>query len=170
MIFENKGKENTLETLHIALNAAKERGTTLVVASSAGDTLIELIKMQEELGTNVPMVMVGQAYGYPKQGVNIIHAAHALSGAERGISRKFSGAYPVEIMAHTLRMFGQGTKVCVEIAMMALDNGAIELNKPVVCVGGSARGADTACIITPAYTADCLDTKIHEILCKPGLY
>lgn len=93
-----------------------------------------------------------------------------LSGAERGISRKFSGAYPVEIMAHTLRMFGQGTKVCVEIAMMALDNGAIELNKPVVCVGGSARGADTACIITPAYTADCLDTKIHEILCKPGLY
>lgn len=70
MIFENKGKENTLETLHIALNAAKERGTTLVVASSAGDTLIELIKMQEEIGTNVPMVMVGQAYGYPKQGVN----------------------------------------------------------------------------------------------------
>ena len=40
MIFENKGKENTLETLRIALNAAKERGTTLVVASSAGDTLI----------------------------------------------------------------------------------------------------------------------------------
>ncbi len=103
-------------------------------------------------------------------GVHIIHAAHALSGAERGISRKFNGAYPVEIMAHTLRMFGQGTKVCVEIAMMALDNGAIEFNKPVVCVGGSARGADTACIITPAYTADCLDTKIHEILCKPGLY
>ena len=168
MIFENKGKENTLETLHIALNAAKERGTTLVVASNAGDTLIELIKMQEELGTNVPMVMVGQAYGYPKQGVNTM--TDERRAEERGISRKFSGAYPVEIMAHTLRMFGQGTKVCVEIAMMALDNGAIELNKPVVCVGGSARGADTACIITPAYTADCLDTKIHEILCKPGLY
>ena len=62
MIFENKGKENTLETLHIALNAAKERGTTLVVASSAGDTLIELIKMQEALGTNVPMVMVCLLY------------------------------------------------------------------------------------------------------------
>ena len=99
--------------------------------------------MQEALGTNVPMVMVGQAYGYPKQGVNImtderraeltaagvhiIHAAHALSGAERGISRKFSGAYPVEIMAHTLRMFGQGTKVCVEIAMMALDTVRLSL-------------------------------------------
>lgn len=186
MIFETKGKENTEETLRIALNAAKERRTTLVVASSAGDTLTELIKMQKECGTNVPTVMVGQAYGYPKHGVNtmtderraelekagvhVIHAAHALSGAERGISRKFGGAYPVEIMAHTLRMFGQGVKVCVEIAMMALDNGAIEFGEPVVCVGGSAHGADTACIITPAYTADCLDTKIHEILCKPGLY
>ena len=138
MIFENKGKENTLETLHIALNAAKERGTTLVVASSAGDTLIELIKMQEEIGTNVPMVMVGQAYGYPKQGVNTMTDERRAELTAAGV--------------------------------MALDNGAIELNKPVVCVGGSARGADTACIITPAYTADCLDTKIHEILCKPGLY
>ena len=133
MIFENKGKENTLETLHIALNAAKERGTTLVVASNAGDTLIELIKMQEELGTNVPMVMVGQAYGYPKQGVNTMTD-------ERRAELTAAGVH------------------------------IIELNKPVVCVGGSARGADTACIITPAYTADCLDTKIHEILCKPGLY
>ena len=81
MIFENKGKENTLETLRVALNAAKERGTTLVVASNAGDTLIELIKMQEALGTNVPMVMVGQAYGYPKQGVN------TMTDERRGVDR-----------------------------------------------------------------------------------
>lgn len=187
MIFENKGKENTLETLHIALNASKERGTTLVVASSAGDTLIELIKMQEELGTNVPMVMVGQAYGYPKQGVNtmtderraeltaagvhIIHAAHALSGAERGISRKFSGAYPVEIMgAHAahVRTGHEGLRGDCHAARV---NGAIELNKPgCLCGRLGAVVRDTACIITPAYTADCLDTKIHEILCKPGLY
>ena len=37
MIFENKGKENTLETLHIALNAAKERGTCLLYTSDAAD-------------------------------------------------------------------------------------------------------------------------------------
>lgn len=141
MIFENKGKENTLETLHIALNAAKERGTTLVVLRARRHAY----RTHQNAGSARDKCADGpggQAYGYPKQGVNtmtderraeltaagvhIIHAAHALSGAERGISRKFSGAYPVEIMAHTLRMFGQGTKVCVEIAMMALDNGAIE--------------------------------------------
>ena len=52
-----------------------------MVASNAGDTLIELIKMQEALGTNVPMVMVGQAYGYPKQGVN------TMTDGRRGVDR-----------------------------------------------------------------------------------
>jgi len=81
----------------------------------------------------------------------------------------FSGVYPAELIATTLRMLGQGVKVSVEIALMALDNGAIEYGKPVVCVAGSGSGADTCCIITPSYTATLLETKVHEILCKPGL-
>lgn len=104
------------------------------------------------------------------KGVRIVTAAHALSGAERALSRNFSGVYPVEIVAHTLRMLSQGTKVCVEIGMMAMDCGAVECGKPVVAVAGTGRGADTAVILTPAYTADFLSTKIHEMLCKPGLY
>ena len=72
-------------------------------------------------------------------------------------------------MANTLRMLGQGTKVCVEIAMMALDNGAIAYGRQVIAVGGTGRGADTICRLTPDYTADLLGTRIHEILCKPSL-
>ena len=97
------------------------------------------------------------------------YATAALSGAERGLSRKYSGIYPVEIVANTLRMLGQGTKVCVEIAMMALDNGAIAYGRQVIAVGGTGRGADTVCRLTPDYTADLLGTRIHEILCKPSL-
>jgi hypothetical protein len=66
-------------------------------------------------------------------------------------------------------MLGQGTKVCVEIALMAVDSGSITYGKPVVCIGGSSKGADTACVITPGYTAFLLETKIHNILCKPYL-
>ena len=36
-------------------------------------------------------------------------------------------------------------------------------------VGGTAYGADTACVLTPAYTANLLDTKVHTVLCKPWL-
>ena len=99
----------------------------------------------------------------------VVTAAHALSGAERGISKAFGGVYPVEIMAATLRMFGQGVKVCVEIALMAADCGAIRAKQPVMVVGGTGGGADTACVITPSYTTSLLETKVNEILCKPAL-
>ena len=46
------------------------------------------------------------------QGVMIVTAGHALSSGERGLSRQFSGVYPLEIMAATLRTLGQGFKVC----------------------------------------------------------
>ena len=105
-----------------------------------------------------------------QQGATVVTAAHALSGAERGITKAFGSVHPVELMAYTLRMFGQGMKVCVEIALMALDCGSISYGRPVVCIGGSGRGADTACILTPSYSSSLLETKIHEILCKPALY
>ncbi len=47
-------------------------------------------------------------------------------------------------MAATLRTLGQGVKVCFECAVMALDADVIEWGKPVVALGGTASGADTA--------------------------
>ena len=42
-----------------------------------------------------------------EKGFQVCTAAHALSGAERSLSTAFSGVYPVEIIAYTLRMLGQ---------------------------------------------------------------
>lgn len=52
---------------------------------------------------------------------------------------------------------------------MAADCGAIQAKQPVMVVGGTGGGADTACVITPSYTASLLETKVNEILCKPAL-
>ena len=104
------------------------------------------------------------------RGAVIVTAAHALSAGERGLSSTFKGVYPLEIMAHALRMLGQGVKVCVECAVMALDADAIPFGSPVVAVAGSGGGADTAVVITPSYSATILKTQVNEILCKPGLY
>ena len=185
-VFIKPGVENTEATLRTALQKAAEQNMPMVVASNTGTTVETLLQLQKETGLSVPIVMVGQVHGFAKPGtvaltdemrakleaagVKIILAAHALSGAERSISRKFGGVYPAELVAASLRMFSQGTKVCVEIGMMAMDCGALAYGKPVVAVGGTGRGADTVCILTPSYTADFLGTKIHEILCKPGLY
>ncbi|MDY3014284.1 MAG: pyruvate kinase alpha/beta domain-containing protein [Evtepia sp.] len=182
-IYDTPGPANTAETLRLALDCAQERGLDLVVASSSGQTALTLLDLAKETAFPHRIVVVRHVYGmhapgendmpqdvYDQlvaQGVPVVTAAHALSGGERGLSNQFGGVSPVEVMAATLRMLGQGTKVCVEIALMALDHGSISYGKPVVAVGGSAHGADTACVLTPGYTAHLLDTKVHEILCKP---
>ncbi len=184
--FKNTGLENTQETLKHSLCAAIEKELDIVVATSTGDTVFQLLELAKEMNYKQNIIAVTYVYGMKEKGknvcsdetfaqmrekgVHIVTAAHALSGAERGLSSKFHGVYPVEIIASTLRMFGQGIKVCVEVALMANDSGNITYGKPVIAIGGSSHGADTACILTPGYTANLLDTKIHEIICKPGLY
>ena len=184
--FEKTGTVNTEETLKIALAAAAERKLDIVVASSEGNTAKRLVALAKEQKLEQHIVVVRCAYGSKESGTNrmseeivreleqqgatVVTAAHALSGAERGITKAFGSVHPVELMAYTLRMFGQGMKVCVEITLMALDCGSISYGRPVVCIGGSGRGADTVCIMTPSYSSSLLETKIHEILCKPALY
>jgi hypothetical protein len=98
----------------------------------------------------------------------IITAPHALSGVNRSISGTFGGTTSVEIIAHTLRLFGQGMKVCVEIAVMAADAGWIPTDCDVICVGGTGRGADTAVVLRPAHSNSFFDLRVGEILCRPA--
>jgi len=184
MVFNTPGPGNTGETVTIAIGEAKKRQIThLVVASNTGATALALAQEAQKQGFDGTLVCVTHVYGFKENGrieltdenreklealgVRIHTAGHALSGAERAISRKFQGAYPVEIIAHSLRMMGQGTKVCVEIAVMALDAGLVPFDKPVIALGGSGGGADTAAILSPGYSSSVFDTRIHEILCKP---
>jgi hypothetical protein len=186
MYFDSPGPENTGETVKIAVREAVERQIPcIVVASNTGATTRALAEEGRTRNYGGQLICVTHVYGFKeggknelseedraaleKQGVKICTAAHTLSGAERALSRKFQGAYPVEIIAHTLRMLGHGTKVCVEIAVMALDAGLVPYGKPVIAIGGSGRGADTAAILTPGYSNSVFETKVHEILCKPRL-
>ena len=184
MYFDMPGPENTGETVRIAVREAVERQIShIVVASNTGTTAFALAEEARRQGYDGKLVCVTHVYGFrengknelseksreelEKQGIRVCTAAHILSGTERGLSRKFQGIYPVEVIAHTLRMLGQGMKVCVEIAGMALDAGFVPFGKPVIALGGTVQGADTASILTPGYSSSILDTKIHEILCKP---
>lgn len=178
MYWNEAGKECTEDTVKLALKAAKEKNIYyIVVASNTGFTA-ELF-----LNKGLEVVCVTHANGFKEPGENempmevrknlealgvkVLTTTHVLSGAERAFSAKFGGINPVEILANTLRMFGQGVKVGVEIATMALDAGLIPYGESIIAVGGSGRGADTAIIIKPAHAKDILSTKIQEIICKP---
>lgn len=168
-----------------AVLLAKERGYDICIASTSGETALALLDAAAECNFEGKIIVVRNVAGsFPSGGTGmpeaafdairrraeVVTAAHALSGAERGISAKFKGAYPVEIVAAALRMLSQGVKVCVEIALMANDAGLVSYRSPIVCIGGSGRGADTVCVITPGFSASIFDTKIHEIIEKPDFY
>ncbi|MCG6892968.1 MAG: hypothetical protein LJE65_05130 [Desulfobacteraceae bacterium] len=179
MLFASPGKENTEH----ALRAGFERGRELdinevVVASTSGET--GLLALDIFAGFRVTVVTYHAGFKEPflpimpeakraeltGKGARVISASHALSGAERGLSKKHAGVYPVLLVADTLKLFGQGTKVAVEVALMAADAGALS-GRDIVAVGGSSRGADTALVLKPAHCSTLFDLRIREIVCKP---
>ncbi len=182
--FERAGVQNTDETLKLSIKRAKELNIKdIVVASSYGDTAKKLISMLEEENLNLNVVVVSYHQGFhgedvitmdnetmeylKNKGAKIFMGPHALSGVERAISNKFGGAYPVEIIAHTLRTFGHGLKVCYEITLMATDAGLIKTKNEVIAIGGRSRGADTAVVIKPSNLNRFFDIEVKEIICMP---
>ena len=179
MYFKKPGKDNTVA----ALQAAAECGRTLgldeiVLATTTGATAyrarehcpgFKITAVTYHCGFKTPFQSVlpeDVRADLSAKGIQVVTATHALSGVERGLSKKHSGHYPVLLMADTLKLFGQGTKVAVEVAVMAADAGTLS-GRDIIAVGGSSHGADTALVVKPAHAARIFELKIREIVCKP---
>jgi hypothetical protein len=179
MFFDKPGKDNTEQTLKLAFERGKELGLNeAVLASTKGDTAYKALEIFSGFRITVVTYHCGFKEPFKKvmtddikndlkeKGVNVVSATHALSGVERSITKKYTGIYPVLLIADTLRLFGQGTKVAVEVSIMAADAGTLTGND-IIAIGGTARGADTALVIKPANQSDLFDLRIREIICKP---
>jgi uncharacterized protein len=182
MYFDKPGKENTESTLQLAYQRGQEIGINeIVVASTSGTTAYKALEICK--GFKITVVTYHCGFREPfkmemnqddrvnleKKGVKVVAATHALSGLERSIAKKNNGIYPVLIIADTLRLFGQGVKVAVEISIMAADAGALS-GKDIIAVGGTAKGADCALVIKPTCQSDFFDMRIREIICKPRMF
>jgi len=181
MYFEKSGQENTDQTLVAACSRGKALGLNeVIVASTTGETAFKAIDIFKGFTVTVVTYHCGFREPFKKvmpdniqkdiieKGAKIISATHALSGVERSIFNKYSGSYPVLLIADTLRLFGQGVKVAVEISIMAADAGALT-GKDVISVGGTAKGADAAIVLKPAGQSNFFDMHIKEIICKPSV-
>jgi len=90
-----------------------------------------------------------------------------LSSVERAVRKKFGTLQPLELIANALRLFGEGTKVCVEIVVMAADAGLIPVDKDVIVIAGTGGGADTALVVKPANASTFFNLEIRETIAKP---
>ena len=179
MHFDEPGKAHTEQTLKLAFDRGTELGLNeVVLASTKGDTAYKALEIFEgfkiiavpyHCGFKEPFENVMSAdikKDLEGKKVTVVTATHALSGVERAIAKKYTGSYPVLLIADTLRLLGQGTKVAVEVSIMAADAGALSGND-IISIGGTGRGADAALVLKPANQSDFFDIRIREIICKP---
>ena len=82
--------------------------------------------------------------------------------------QKLNTVGPAAIIAQTLRMFGQGMKVVVKCAYMTADSGLIPMDRDIVSIAGSGRGADTAVVLKPSHLHTMFDLYVKEIIAKPN--
>ena len=180
--FEDPGPRNTARTIEIAKRRADElRIRTILVASTLGGTGAQVA--EEFQGRNVVVVTHSTGFSGPNVqrlteekraaiealGAKVLTCQHALGGIGRAVRKKL-GTYQIdEIVAFTLRIFGQGMKVCIEIALMAADAGLVRVDEMCIAIGGSGGGADTAVVLIPANAQQFFDARVIEVLAKPRL-
>ncbi|HNR25479.1 MAG TPA: pyruvate kinase alpha/beta domain-containing protein [Methanobacteriaceae archaeon] len=175
--FETPGGENTERLIELVKERSEELGIkTMVMASVSGESSLKLAKAVPD----AKIISVTHHAGFrggdelelnpefqeelEKRGIPIYVGTHALSGVGRGISNKFGGTTPVEVIAETLRMFSQGVKVCVEISIMAADAGLIPTDEEIIAIGGTARGVDSALVLKSAHMNNFFELRIREII------
>jgi hypothetical protein len=179
------GSDNTNKTLALARQRAEELGIkTIVVASTRGRTAFQAL----DIFQGCQVIVVTHTTGFrdanqqefseenrkivASKGGIVLTTTHAFGGIQRALG---SGNPPApshaigDIVAMTLRTFGQGMKVALEIASMAADAGLVHTDEEVISIGGTGRGADTAVVLKPDNVHNFFKTRVKEIICKPRL-
>jgi hypothetical protein len=182
LYFEQPGPQNTEHTMEAARRRAGQLGVrTVLVASTTGETGAKAVEVFH--GYDVVVVTHSTGFRRPNEqellpehraaivarGGRTLTCQHAFAGINRAVRRKLDTYQTNEIIAYTLRTFGEGMKVCLEIALMAADAGQVPVGEPCIAIAGTGRGADTAVVLVPANSDDFFDLKVLEVLAKPRL-
>ena len=177
--FPSPGPKNTQTTLAMAIKRAKELGLRkLVLASTHGSTARAAQQLGKDAGLEVIAVTISPSFkkegwamtdnerkGLEALGIKVLTCLHALAD---GVNEAFGEEHtPGSIIADTLRCFSHGTKVAVEVAIMALEAGLIEAGETIVALGGTNDGCDTALALKPTFARKFKDLRVLEFICKP---
>ncbi|WP_458453537.1 pyruvate kinase alpha/beta domain-containing protein [Methanobrevibacter sp.] len=180
--FDKEGEDNTDELikavkdkLEISPNINK-----ILIASATGESAL---KLKGAIDEDIEIINVTHHMGFSGEnesdiseemirkledvGIKTYFGMHAFSGAARGVTNKYGGYSPLDVVADTLRMFSHGVKVAAEISIMAADAGLINVGEEIIAIGGRGHGIDTAVILTPENAKDLFKIKFHEIIAMP---
>ncbi len=182
--FTKPGPRNTRDVLKAMAARAKALSVdTVLIPTCSGKTALEAL---EVFPAEIRIVALSHVTGFREpdhqeldpetrqdlegKGVTVYTGQHAFGGVGRAVRNKMETYQVDEIMANTLRLFGHGTKVAVELALMASDAGLVRTDRDVISAGGTMKGIDTALVLRPANSFRLFDLKVREVLCKPAVF
>lgn len=179
--FKKAGPANTVRCLEIIAELADEGVRDFVVASTTGQTGIRVAEILNDRGCN--LVVVGHSVGFKGPNIDeflpenqkrimdlggkVYRGTILTHSLETGLSDSYSGSYPTQIIAASLRRLGHGIKVCCEIVMEACDGGLLAEDIEAAAIAGTGRGADTVALMRTWSSKRFLELKVLEILAKP---
>ncbi len=178
--FPTGGPQNTEKTLEVARAVALEKGIShVVVASTRGETGLKAARIFKGTGIKVIVVTHNTGFKEPgeqemdpavkedleREGVTVYTGTMVLRNLGTAI-RDLQGYSQQDLVANTLRILGEGVKVCAEMAAMVCDAGLVPPQE-IITVAGTRTGADTAAIILAQPSNRFFKMKIRELLAKP---
>ena len=178
--FKEPGEHNTEKTIELAVDYAKQNDIkTIVIGSATGASALKL----KEKAPDLEVIDVTYSEGVSfketleefkknqkeleEKGIKIVKCTHAFSGIDKCIFKKFGTTTPIIIIAETLKLISEGTKVAVESALMAADVGSVKQKEPILALGGTSHGVDTCLLVEPSTTSKFFEFGILEIICIP---
>lgn len=171
---------DTKQVLELALEYAEKYDVRdIIVATTTGATGVEAGRLFDTGRFNV--VAVTHSAGFKKPGEQEVTPENAEEMKKLGVKvftgpmpfhswndfyrKQFNSISTTTVIADTLRMFGQGTKVVVEIVAMAADAGLIPMDT-VLGIAGTGRGADTVMLVKAANSRTLMEMRIVDVVAK----
>ena len=179
--FEKPGKGNTARCVELVAGLVAEGYGHVVVATTGGETALLTAQKLQGTGTNVVAVTHNVGYSGPNEdecgpdmrgkleslGVRIYTGTILTRGIEAALMKKHQGIYPAYVVAQSLRMVCQGTKVAAEIVAEASDGGLLPEGVDVIAVAGTGRGADTVAIVESHPSDRFFEIRFKQFVAKP---
>ena len=157
--FDEPGSANTESVIQAVSDKIDDTGIkTVVVASSTGKTVIQFAKKLKKKAKIVAVswkkLPAEKTQELKSLDITICDFANYLPLHQVG----------KDLVRNTFYTFGQGMKVCAEVALIVVDKGIIPSGKDIIAVGGTGGGSDTAAIIKATSTADMFGPDLQKRL------
>ncbi len=187
--FSYCGEVNTDKLLEIVKQYCIDNGLhNVVIASETGRSAVKALETLKEtevkivVVTHYPATTWGPKGNIPiglkrkeytntlkkllDNGVKIVQGTRPFAPPTRSLNWETT---PEGIMDKTLELFGAGTKIAIEAAVMATDAGEINENEETISCAGTFKGLDTALLVKTAYSMNFFKNfEVKEIIAKPS--